>query len=185
MTSPRLPPIANPDAEVQEILEKTLVGTEKGEALAIFRTLAHNPMVLKRFNVLGGGFMSRGVLPARLRELVILRVAWLSGCDYEWGQHAEIALRNGVTKDEVAWIPRALEADYWSAVERAALKTTDRLMAQEEIDDELWARLSQEFDSAALVELILLIGFYRMTADFLKTMRVPLEDWLEPLPSGS
>src|SRR5690348_4898614 len=73
---PRIPPRQAPfPDDVQETLGSTL-STPGGAPLNIFATLAHHPRLLKRFNVLGGLFLSRGLLPPRDREIVILRVGW-------------------------------------------------------------------------------------------------------------
>ena len=60
-SAPRLPPM-DPGtligSELAEVLAKTAIGD--GQVLNIFGTLAHQPTLLKRFNVPGGPFWPRG-----------------------------------------------------------------------------------------------------------------------------
>src|SRR5262249_38132885 len=93
MPEPRIAPLTDPTPEVKELLDKTKI--REGPVLNIFATMAHHPRLLKRLNVLGGLFLGRGLLPARERELVILRTAWRTGCVYEFGQHTLLGRREG------------------------------------------------------------------------------------------
>ena len=110
--SVRIPPIdpgsALAGTEVAELLEKTKIGG--GEALNIFRTMAHQPKLLKRFNVLGGAFLVHGLLPAREREIVILRVGWNCRSVYEFGQHTVIGRQAGLTDAEIAAVAALSES---------------------------------------------------------------------------
>src|SRR5215467_9582029 len=99
MPKPRIAPLTDPTPEVKELLDKTKI--RQGPVLNVFATMAHHPRLLKRFNVLGGLFLGRGLLPARERELVILRTAWRAGCVYEFGQHTVIGRRAGLTDAEI------------------------------------------------------------------------------------
>ena len=51
---------------------------------------------------LGTELLIKGHLPARVREVVILRVAWRTGSVYEWGQHVRIGRDSGLDDDEIA-----------------------------------------------------------------------------------
>ena len=73
--------------------------------LNIFRTLARAPKALARFNEWGSYVLSRrNSLPAREREIVILRVGFLCKSGYEFTQHTRIGLNEGLSADEIARI---------------------------------------------------------------------------------
>ena len=75
-TKPRLPLISDiePDTELAQILATAM--TRNGTPMNIFRMLGHHPKLLKLLNLMGGFLLNKGLLPARERELVILRVGW-------------------------------------------------------------------------------------------------------------
>ncbi len=168
MAEPRIPPLTDPSPEVAEILDKTRV--REGPPLNIFATMAHHPRLLKRLNVLGGLFLARGLLPARERELVILRTAWRTRSEYEFGQHVLLGRRAGLTEDEI----RSLTTDgaAWAEDDAALVRLADEVHDGHDVSDELWARLGRRWDTAQLIELVTLAGFYGMVAAFLKAARV-------------
>jgi alkylhydroperoxidase family enzyme len=71
-TAPRLQPITEISADLEPVLAKTVL--RDGKPLNIFGVLAHHPKLLDRFNRLGGLLLTRGTVPPREREIVILRV---------------------------------------------------------------------------------------------------------------
>lgn len=171
MPEPRIPPLTDPSPEVAEVLDKTKV--RPGPPANIFATMAHHPRLLKRFNVLGGLFLARGVVPVRDRELVILRTGWLTRCEYEFGQHTLIGRQAGLTDEE---IHRLTEPDgEWPEAEALLIRLADEMHREQDVSDELWAALSQRWSPAELIELVTLVGFYRMVAGFLKATRVQLD----------
>ncbi|WP_433502318.1 carboxymuconolactone decarboxylase family protein [Pseudonocardia halophobica] len=178
---PRVAPVEDPEPEVTEMLAKTL-GDDRGVPLAIFRTMARHPRMMKRFNVLGGFFLTRGDLPARERELVVLRVAWRSGCEYEWAQHVLIGRRAGLTDAEIARV--AEPAAEWPAADAALLRAADEVLDHIDLSDETWAELAGRFTETQLVELVVLVGFYRMAAGFLNATGVQKEADLPGWPTG-
>jgi alkylhydroperoxidase family enzyme len=101
--APRIPPknVADLDPDTQELVTKTLTAPD-GEVLNIFRTMSHHPWVTKRFLQFGTQLLVRGTLPARERELLILRTGWNTQSEYEWGQHVAIGRAVGLTDVELA-----------------------------------------------------------------------------------
>lgn len=181
MAHPRIEPEVEPDAEQSRILGKTLL-TPESEPLNLFSVLVRYPEMMKRVNALGGMFMAHGSLPSREREIVILRVAWNSSCDYEYAQHAPIGRRVGLSDGEIAALGEPVEGSSWNDSDLAVIRFTDELMADLEASDETWSTLAETHDVNQLIELALLVGYYQMLAGFLKTTRVPLEEGSERLP---
>jgi 4-carboxymuconolactone decarboxylase len=180
MTAPRIPPVTDPTPEVAEILGKTAISD--GPPLNIFATLAHHPRLLKRFNVLGGLFLGRGVLPAREREIVILRTGWRTGCEYEFGQHVALGRRAGLTDEEIRRLADAGAA--WPAEDAALVRLADELHETRDVSDGLWAELRARWDEAELLELVMLAGFYGMVSGFLNAARVQREPGIPGFPDG-
>jgi len=139
---------------------------------------------MKRVNALGGMFMAHGSLPPRERELVILRVAWNTDCDYEYAQHAPIGKRVGLSDEEIRALSKPVGESKWNATDLALIRFTDELTEHSEVTEETWRALAGGHDEDQMIELSLLVGYYQMLAGFLKTTRVPLEDGAEALPSS-
>jgi alkylhydroperoxidase family enzyme len=126
---------------------------------------------------LGRGLQS-GTLPWRDRELVTLRVAFLSGSAYEWAHHSRSARRAGITDDEVARIQLDVDAGGWDPVTAAKIRTVEEIDRDHEISQQTWDVLRDEYTEEQLIELLLLQGFYWMTAGILKSLQVEVDGWL-------
>jgi 4-carboxymuconolactone decarboxylase len=181
MSEPRIPPVAEISDEVAEILEGAL--THDGHPLNIFGVLAHHPKLMKRFNLMGGFLLNKGLIPAREREIVILRVGWNARAVYEFGQHTVIGKQSGLTDDEIVALTRDPADGPWSPDDRALIALADDLAADDCVSDDTWSVLSQRWDEAELVELLLVAGFYRMVSGFLNSAGVVLDDGVPGFPS--
>jgi 4-carboxymuconolactone decarboxylase len=143
-TRPRIEPIDLDDVTDDE-LRATLAGalTRDGRPLNIFGVLGHHPKLLKRFNLLGGFLLNKGLLPERERELVILRVGWNAQAVYEFGQHTVIGMRSGLTDGEIAALTTSPDQHDWSDDDRALIALADDLAADDCVSDETWRRLER------------------------------------------
>ena len=171
----RIPPTtaADRDERTEELLAS--FRRSDGSDLNIFATLAHHPRLLKRWAAFGGTLLFRGQLPARDRELLILRTAWLCKAEYEWGQHVLIGRASGVTDEEIDRIPSAEVSDEWAPHEQALLRAADELHASSVISDATWGVLAAEYDYQQLIEVCMVVGQYHMVAFTLNSLGVQLE----------
>ncbi len=85
--------------EVQEVFER--LEARGARVVNIYRTLAHSRAAMRHFMRLGNSLLERCHLDHRLRELAILRVARLTGSQYEWTQHVTLARECGVTPEQM------------------------------------------------------------------------------------
>jgi 4-carboxymuconolactone decarboxylase len=164
-------------AEVRE-----LVGGGPMGMLNIFRTLAHHPGLMKRWLVFGNHVLGKSTLPARERELAILRIGWLCRSGYEWGQHVVIGKAAGLSDDEIARIPQGASAAGWSALERALLRATDELHEDAFVSDATWAELAGELSTQQLMDLVFTVGQYNLVSMALNSFGVQSEPNLPKLP---
>jgi 4-carboxymuconolactone decarboxylase len=173
--APRIPPLPpeGRDPKTAELLDglKGFNGTE----LNIFATLAHHPRLLKRWSAFGGVLLYGGALPARERELLILRAGYLCRAPYEWGQHVTIGLAAGLTDEEVARVADGPDAAGWSADDAVLLRATDELHADSRIGDDTWAALAGRWDEQQLIEVCMVVGQYHLVAFTLNSLGVEPE----------
>jgi 4-carboxymuconolactone decarboxylase len=176
LTEPRIPPLADDqmDADQREVLAPML---ETGRVLNIFRTMATYPKAAKAFLAWGNYILSRrNALPAREREIVILRIGFLCKAGYEWAQHAPIGIRAGLTDDEVERIKAGAGAPGWSAADAALLRATDELHRDYFISDASWAGLKAHFDQKQCMDLVYTAGQYTQVSMILNSFGVQLDE---------
>lgn len=179
-TEPRIEPITRFEGELAEIMSTAL--THDGRPLNIFGTLGRHPKLLKRFNLLGGFLLNKGQVPARERELVILRVGANARSEYEFGQHTVIGRASGLTDEEIVASTRDPDAHPWSDDDRALIALADDLHADDCVTNATWDRLATRWDDAQLVELLVVAGFYRLVSGFLNSTGVQLDEGVPGFP---
>jgi AhpD family alkylhydroperoxidase len=138
----------------------------------LFLTMARRPRLFRSWLRFAGRMMPFGKLPKRDTELVILRVAHLRSCAYEFEQHVRIGKRAGVTVEDVERVRQGPAAEGWTPHERVVLTATDELHDRQDLTDGTWTELRAEYAEADVVEFVLLVGHYEMLATFLLTLRV-------------
>jgi alkylhydroperoxidase family enzyme len=144
----------------------------------IFRTLARAPEALKRFNQWGSYVLSdRNALPARERELVILRTGYLCGAGYEWAQHEMLGKQLGLTEEEIARIKEGPDAKGWSAADAALLRAADELVGDHFISDAGWEALDGLTEKQKM-DLVFTVGQYTQVSMILNSFGVQLDEWL-------
>ena len=150
------------------------------EPLALFQILAIDPRLFERF--MAGSLLDAGNLPLRHREVIIGRTTAKSQCEYERAIHAMLfGKAAGFAAEHIDSMANGGPSDAcWSNEEALLLRATDSLCLSCDIDDDLWSDLNGCFTDAALVEVILLVGFYRTVSCLANSLRLPPEPWISP-----
>lgn len=174
LTDPRIAPLS--DAELSPEQAEALEPFRPGPVLNIFRTLARAPKALKRFNDWGGYVLSRrNDLPAREREIVILRVGYLCRSGYEFTQHTRIGLQSGLTEDEIQRIKQGPDAG-WSPADAALIRAADELVGDHFITDATWTALSAHFTEKQRMDVVFTAAQYVQVSMMLNTFGVQLDE---------
>jgi alkylhydroperoxidase family enzyme len=160
-------------AEIQAWLDRTM--PPGVPPLVLFTTLARDPRLFQRF--FAGGLLDRGHLTLRQRELVITRVTARCHSEYEWGVHVALfGARVGLTPPQLASLVHGSPHDAcWSDAERALLRLCDELDATCDLSGATWTAARAHLAELALVEVLMLCGFYRTVSYLTNALRLPLE----------
>jgi alkylhydroperoxidase family enzyme len=147
-------------------------------------SMLHHPQLAERFLAFNGQLLWQPVLEPRLRELVVLRVAYRTRSSYEWVQHVKLSQRYDVTAAEVDAIAAAAY-DAFTSLEADLLRASDQLLDGYRIDDATWARLSATLDEKTLLELIFVVGTYAALAMVFNGIGIELDPDLDPTSAPS
>ena len=147
-----------------------------GRDLNLFRVMMHHPELTRRWVVFAAHVLRKQTLPARERELLILRIGWLNQAEYEWAQHVEIAKCCGITEEEIERVRRGPAA--WDGEEAALLQAVDDLFEHSVVSDATWDALSARFSTQQMMDLVFTVGQYNLVSWALNSFGVPLDDFL-------
>jgi 4-carboxymuconolactone decarboxylase len=181
--TPRIPPVGDDemDEETRVLLEE--VRLPDAEALNIFATLVRHPGLFRRWMPFAGKLLA-GKLPARDRELLILRTAWRCRSPYEWGQHVRLAKAAEISDEEINRIVAGPDAPGWEPFDRTLLNAADELHDDSGITDATWSALAARYDERQVIEVPMLVGQYHMVAFTLNSLGVEREPGVPGLPDG-
>lgn len=145
----------------------------------VFKLLAINQDIFWRWLFFASRLMPYGELTDREREIIILRVAWLCRCRYEWGQHIEIGQNKAKLSDEdIVNISKGINA-FANPKEQLIIKACNEFINKKAISTETWNLLSKYYNNKLMIEISVLIGHYEMLAGILNSTGLQLEPKIE------
>ena len=144
--------------------------------LNVFRMMAHAETSFRPLVQLGTAILGFQQLSAKLRELVILRIAELSAARYEWVQHVPIAEATGVTRAQRDALERNdPDNACFDALDRLVLRFVTEVVLDVRASEATFAALAAALSPQEIVELILTVGYYMLIARLLETTAVDLD----------
>jgi alkylhydroperoxidase family enzyme len=147
------------------------------------RTLAVNAELARSALALLSQLMERNKLDARLRELMIMRIGWVTGSAYEWTQHWRVATTVGIPPEDVLAVRDWRTSNRLTAADKAVLAATDESLAGKAISDATWAEVAKHItDPAQQVEFVVAMGNWTMFSMLLRNLKIPVEDGVAVWP---
>ena len=174
LDTPRLDPIPRSEwtDEVRGLLDPEGQG---GPVINLYATLARHPVFYRPRSVQSAYIRLGSTLTDRAREILILRIGWLCGSEYEWAQHVRAARRIGMTDDEIRAIAVGADAPGWDPFEATLIRATDELHRNATVSDATWQALAERYGTSALIDLVITVGGYRMVSIALNSLGTQLE----------
>jgi alkylhydroperoxidase family enzyme len=165
---------------------------ELGEAMGLparrtqseaFRVVANNPGVARvAFGQLLQ-LLENNRFDTKLRELMIMRIAWVTGSAYEWTQHWRVATTAGIAAEDVLAVRDWQGSARLMPADRAILAATDECLAGKSISDAAWAEVTRHVtEPAQQVEFIIAMGNWMTFSLLFRNLRIPLADGVAVWP---
>jgi alkylhydroperoxidase family enzyme len=111
----------------------------------------------------------------KMRELIILRSAYLLNCPYEWQANVVMAKNTGCTQEQINAMTS--EGPPTGLDDKTALMmlATDEITKAGTLTDATLQRLRDNYDDIICRKFILIIAWFNLLARFLNGCRVALE----------
>jgi len=145
-----------------------------GKILNLYRMLLQSPPVAEGWLSFLTAIRQKSGLAARVRELVIMRVAVLNAAEYEFQAHLPFAKKEGVSDAQVAGL-RTGDTAPFDERERAALAYTEAMTRSIRVPDDVFAAVRRNFDDREIVELTATVGAYNLVSRFLEALQIDHE----------
>ena len=158
------------NAEVKALAEQ--IHRERGGLGELYRTLLHSPPVARGWLSLLTAIRQQCELPARYREIVIIRIAVLNGADYEKQSHIPHAREAGLSDAQIEALSDWSSSTVFGEDDRAVLAYTDAMTRDIQVSDAVFAAVRNRFDDRQLTELTATVAAYNLVSRFLIALRV-------------
>lgn len=151
--------------------------------LNVFRLLLHRPRTAKAMSDLLLSLLFGGDLDDRLRELVIMRIGWATGSNYEWTQHWSIAQKQfGCSEEDLLSLRDWRAASCFGEVEQTVLAAVDEILETGTLVKENFDRCHELLGRNASIELVAAVGTWSMISKLAKSLEIPLEEGVASWP---
>lgn len=161
--------------ELADIIGK-IRGARRGRLINVYKLLLHSPALAETWFAHNNAVRWKTELEGRLREMVIIRIAHLTGTQYMMRQHVPaLAIPEGLTLEECDALGDWQDLPLFGMRERAVLAYTDAMTRDIEVPDDVFAGVKNCFSERQIVDLTVLIGTYNMTARVFRALEIDLE----------
>lgn len=181
--APREPPPS--DSEAIQIYERISARRLPRPLLPLDLALLQAPPVADGYNSFIGSLRTKTNISPDILELSICRIGVLNKAVYEWNIHGPLALKAGVSVNElgdVAALPtlsgeehsrRAWATSVLTRTQKAVIRYTDEMTVRVAVSDEVFQELHEVLQSdRAVVELTATIAGYNCVSRFLVALDV-------------
>ncbi len=174
LAAPRLEPLPR-DAwsdEVRRLLDPEDTGRP---APNLDATLARHPVLFRPRAVRSAYVRAGATLPDRAREILILRIGWLCGAEYQWSRHVRAARRAGLTGGEIRRVAVGADAPGWDPFEAALIRAADELHRGDTLSDATWRALSTRYGTPEMIDVVITAAAGRMASTALNSLGTRIE----------
>lgn len=167
MTATKCPPISDENwpEEIAD-LRSGFAG-----ALNVYRTMAHNPALLRAWAPLRQHVVKDTSLGLERSEVVILRTGVRLGSDYEWAHHVSRARALGFSDERIAALRGQPEGE-----DGLIVRAVDALIDEKRLSETLKQELEPVIGVHGIIDLIATVGFYSVLGYLLMTYETPIDD---------
>jgi alkylhydroperoxidase family enzyme len=161
--------------ELAAVVGKIKAG-RRGALLNIYKLLLHAPALAETWLDHVGAVRWKTSLSGRIREIAIIRIAYLNRIAYVLQQHVPtLAVAEGMTEAECEALKDWRASTAFDPRERALLAYADAMTQGPEVPDDVFTELRRHFGEREIVELTVLIGTYIMHNRVFNALKVDLE----------
>ncbi len=171
LSEPRVAPLpaAQWTAEQRAVAESYARTGAGGNALA---TMLRIPELAESVHRFLDYTSHASTLPARDREILILRVAWLAQNAYLWANHAPAAGAAGLASADVRRIAVGPEGGEWGGFDATLLRFADELFRNSSVTDATWDALAARYSLLNLADAVMTVAEFTTLSMLLNSLGV-------------
>ncbi len=145
-----------------------------GNALGTLLTL---PDLAETIMAIETYYREHSSLPARHRELLVLRTSWLLNSESLWSEHVPKARASGLTDEDVRRVALGADARGWQPFEATLLRTADQLFRSSSVSDAVYGALTARYDLPQTMDAVMIVGSYTTLGLLYNALGIQPDSW--------
>ncbi len=180
----RFPPMpADQMTDVQKKVVADIVAGPRGSFVGPFVPLLRSPELENRLQKVGEYLRFGAAIGRRNTEFVILITARNWSQQFEWGQHATIAQKEGIKPETIAAIADGRRPANMTDEEDMLYNFADELLRNKTVSEPTFARVKAKFGEQGVIDMTGLMGYYTTLAMIMNVAQTPGEAGVPRLPA--
>ena len=172
LSQPRIAPVSDADASDEQ---RAILAASGPSPLNVQRTIVRYPELARARQAFTNHVMRETSLPAREREILILRTGWNCQSEYEFAQHSRFGRSVGLTNDEIQRITLGPDVEGWDEFDATLIRAADELHHDAFISDDTWNKLADRYSTKQLMDVVFAVGQYHIVSMALNSFGVQFE----------
>ncbi|MGA2569677.1 MAG: carboxymuconolactone decarboxylase family protein [Terracidiphilus sp.] len=149
------------------------VFAQRGNVPNMFRVMAHRPEIFSTMQAHFAAVLNTGTVPARLKELLIVRTSQVNDTPYCLASHTILAQNLGWTGDQLDNLADWPRRGDFTPAEKAALRLAETVTRDANaVTDEQFTELCDFYSEGEIVELLCAIGLFNYFNRFNNALRM-------------
>lgn len=170
----RFPPMpADQMTDVQKKVVADIVAGPRGSFVGPFVPLLRSPELENRLQKVGEYLRFGAAIGRRNTEFVILITARNWSQQFEWGQHAPIAQKEGIKPETIAAIADGRRPANMTDEEEMIYNFADELLRNKTVSEPTFARVKAKFGEQGVIDMTGLMGYYTTLAMIMNVAQTP------------
>ena len=174
---------ASQQTDVQKKVVADISSGPRGGFAGPFVPLLRSPELENRLQKVGEYLRFGAAIGRRNTEFVILITARSWSQQYEWGQHAPIAQKEGIKPETIAAISDGRRPANMTDEEEMIYNFADELLRNKTVSEPTFARVKARFGEQGVIDMTGLMGYYTTLAMIMNVAQTPGETGVPRLPA--
>ncbi|MBU2648995.1 carboxymuconolactone decarboxylase family protein, partial [bacterium] len=122
------------------------------------KTLFYDPEMIDGVMPIQKHIREETSLTPRHRDILILRTAWVLGCEYVWAQQSDMAKKQGLTSIDLRRIAEGPTAKNTKPFEADLINLVDQMICNTYVNENIWKSVASKYDVNQLLDTVATVG---------------------------
>jgi len=169
--------------DVQKKVVAEITSGPRGSFVGPFVPLLRSPELENRLQKVGEYLRYNAAIGRHNTEFIILVTARAWSQQFEWGQHAPIAEREGIEPAKVSAIADGRRPPNMTDEEEMLYNFADELLRNKTVSQPTFDRVKVKFGEQGIIDFTALMGYYTTLAMIMNVAQTPGENGAPRLPA--